>query len=168
VIITGLLCSNHITFRFGKGMMPKAYRLSMNSMAVIMDNYANQLAEQYGPDVATEVLNRSRSNLGLDSMPQMPYSPTMDANYGPGSHLSTSSSTMQGSATYAGRPDALPAGGSDYNSLGVDPPAGMFGGEGRRRVPYEAHTPPGSEYGGHGGYTQAPSSPLSSDFGRRI
>ncbi|KAJ7732285.1 hypothetical protein B0H16DRAFT_1328809, partial [Mycena metata] len=24
----GLLCSNHVTYRFGKGMMPKAYRLS--------------------------------------------------------------------------------------------------------------------------------------------
>lgn len=40
VIVVGLLCSNHITYRFGKGMMPKAYRLSMGSMAVIMDNYA--------------------------------------------------------------------------------------------------------------------------------
>ena len=26
--------------RFGKGMMPKAYRLSVTSMAIIMDNYA--------------------------------------------------------------------------------------------------------------------------------
>jgi len=40
VIIAGLLCSNHVTYRFGKGMMPKAYRLSLNSMAVIMYNYA--------------------------------------------------------------------------------------------------------------------------------
>lgn len=39
-IFAGLLCSNHITYRFGKGMMPKAYRLSLASMAVIMDNYA--------------------------------------------------------------------------------------------------------------------------------
>lgn len=39
-IVSGLLCSNHVTYRFGKGMMPKAYRLSMNSMAVIIDNYA--------------------------------------------------------------------------------------------------------------------------------
>lgn len=39
-IVTGLLCSNHVTYRFGKGMMPKAYRLDMNTMAVIMDNYA--------------------------------------------------------------------------------------------------------------------------------
>ncbi|KAG5727432.1 hypothetical protein E4T56_gene11917 [Termitomyces sp. T112] len=75
IMITGLLCSNHVTYRFGKGMMPKAYRLSLNSMAVIMDNYANQLAEQYGSDVATEILARSRSNLQLDSMPTMPYLP---------------------------------------------------------------------------------------------
>ena len=40
VITIGLLCSNHVTYRFGKGMMPKAYRMSLNSMAVIMDNYA--------------------------------------------------------------------------------------------------------------------------------
>ncbi|KAJ7367796.1 hypothetical protein DFH08DRAFT_829417 [Mycena albidolilacea] len=65
VMVAGLLCSNHVTYRFGKGMTPKAYRLSMNSMAVIMDNYANQLAEQYGPEVATEILARSRSNLNL-------------------------------------------------------------------------------------------------------
>jgi len=157
VIITGLLCSNHITFRFGKGMMPKAYRLSMNSMAVIMDNYANQLAEQYGPDVASDVLNRSRSNLGLESMPTMPYSPTMDAlqHYGPGSHLSATSSVGGGGVNGEGV----------YNSLTVDQPSqGMYGGEGRRRVPYEAHTPPGSEYN----YNQAPTSPISGDFHRRI
>ena len=40
VMVMGLMCSNHVTYRFGKGMMPKAYRLNMNSMAVIMDNYA--------------------------------------------------------------------------------------------------------------------------------
>jgi hypothetical protein len=40
IIISALLCSNHVTYRFGKGMMPKAYRLNMGSMAVVMDNYA--------------------------------------------------------------------------------------------------------------------------------
>ena len=40
IMVAALLCSNHVTYRFGKGMTPKAYRLSMNSMAVIMDNYA--------------------------------------------------------------------------------------------------------------------------------
>ena len=40
IMVAGLLCSNHITYRFGKGMMPEAYRLNMNSMAVIMENYA--------------------------------------------------------------------------------------------------------------------------------
>ncbi|KAF8890125.1 hypothetical protein BD779DRAFT_1438763 [Infundibulicybe gibba] len=69
IMITGLLCSNHVTYRFGKGMMPKAYRLSMNSMAVIMDNYATQLADQYGTEVASDILARSRSNLQLDKMP---------------------------------------------------------------------------------------------------
>ncbi|KAF5310670.1 hypothetical protein D9619_007723 [Psilocybe cf. subviscida] len=73
VMVAGLLCSNHVTYRFGKGMMPKAYRLSMTSMAIIMDNYASQLAEQYGSDVASDILTRSRSNLHLDAMPTMPY-----------------------------------------------------------------------------------------------
>ena len=44
IMVAGLLCSNHISYRFGKGMMPEAYRLNMNSMAVIMDNYAEYLA----------------------------------------------------------------------------------------------------------------------------
>ncbi|KIP04332.1 hypothetical protein PHLGIDRAFT_76102 [Phlebiopsis gigantea 11061_1 CR5-6] len=81
VMVTALLCSNHVTYRFGKGMMPKAYRLNMNTMAVIMDNYANQLAEQYGNDVASEVLARSRSNLQLDAMPTMPYSHSQSSSY---------------------------------------------------------------------------------------
>jgi len=39
-MIVGLLCSNHITYRFGKGLTPKQYRLDMGTMAVIMDEYA--------------------------------------------------------------------------------------------------------------------------------
>jgi len=66
-MVSALLCSNHVTYRFGKGMMPKAYRLDLGSMAVIMDNYAQQLAEQYGDDVASDVMARSRSNLQVDS-----------------------------------------------------------------------------------------------------
>ncbi|PIL31047.1 hypothetical protein GSI_05743 [Ganoderma sinense ZZ0214-1] len=84
VMVAALLCSNHVTYRFGKGMMPKAYRLNMNSMAVIMDNYANQLAEQYGNDVASEVIARSRSNLQLDSMPNMPYNQSATSSYAGG------------------------------------------------------------------------------------
>ncbi|KAF9239480.1 hypothetical protein BU15DRAFT_88029 [Melanogaster broomeanus] len=67
IMVAGLLCSNHITFRFGKGMMPKAYRLNMNSMAVIMDNFATQLVEHYGSDASSDILPRSRSNSQLDS-----------------------------------------------------------------------------------------------------
>ncbi|KAF7333040.1 hypothetical protein MVEN_02410500 [Mycena venus] len=58
-IIAGLLCSNHVTYRFGKGMMPKAYRLSEDSMAVIMDSYATQLAEQYGADMVEAITPNS-------------------------------------------------------------------------------------------------------------
>jgi len=69
VMVSALLCSNHVTYRFGKGMTPKAYRLDLSSMAIIMDNYANQLAEQYGGDVASEVVAKSKSNLHLDVLP---------------------------------------------------------------------------------------------------
>jgi len=48
-------------------MMPKAYRLNLDSMAVIMDNFASQLAEQYGDDVASEVLTRARNQVGMSS-----------------------------------------------------------------------------------------------------
>lgn len=47
-IMSALLCSNHVNETFGKGLIPKQYRLSMPSMALIMDNYTNQLAGQYG------------------------------------------------------------------------------------------------------------------------
>ncbi|KAJ7239664.1 hypothetical protein C8J57DRAFT_1528005 [Mycena rebaudengoi] len=40
IIFAALLCSNHITYRFGKGMMPKAYRLIKEAMAVIVEKYA--------------------------------------------------------------------------------------------------------------------------------
>jgi hypothetical protein len=68
VMVSGLLCSNHITYRFGKGMMPEAYRLNLSTMAVIMENYANQLSEQYGSDFAQDILKRSRSDLQVSSM----------------------------------------------------------------------------------------------------
>lgn len=67
IILAGLLCSNHVTYRFGKGLTPKRYRLDMDSMAVIMNDYATQIASQYGPDVAAEAV--SRSSLHLDSRP---------------------------------------------------------------------------------------------------
>ncbi|KZT51787.1 hypothetical protein CALCODRAFT_521151 [Calocera cornea HHB12733] len=70
-IVVSLLCSNHVTYRFGKGMMPRAYRLNMSSMAVLMDNYASQLAEQYNfPASNSDVgLRRPRTgSQGMDSL----------------------------------------------------------------------------------------------------
>ena len=47
-IIVALLCSNHVTYRFGKGMMPKEYRLNQESMAIIMENYAKYVSLELG------------------------------------------------------------------------------------------------------------------------
>ncbi|KAJ7717381.1 hypothetical protein B0H16DRAFT_1740589 [Mycena metata] len=60
----GLLCSNHVTYRFGKGMMPKAYRLSREAMAVIMEQCASQLADQYGADAAAHIIANNSGNTG--------------------------------------------------------------------------------------------------------
>ncbi|KAJ9111236.1 hypothetical protein QFC22_006536 [Naganishia vaughanmartiniae] len=65
IILCALLCANHVTYRFGKGLMPKRYRLDADSMAVIMDEYAGQIAKRYGQDVAQEALHRSTSDLLL-------------------------------------------------------------------------------------------------------
>lgn len=64
VMLAALLCSNHVTYRFGKGMMPDAYRLGTASMATIMESYARELADQYGSDANSEFFAaRSRTNL---------------------------------------------------------------------------------------------------------
>ncbi|KAK2461123.1 hypothetical protein APHAL10511_006650 [Amanita phalloides] len=75
VMFSGLLCANHVTYRFGKGLTPKAYRLDMGSVATIMDHYATELAEQYGVEVADNILKRS--NLNLSTMSNMPLMPSV-------------------------------------------------------------------------------------------
>jgi hypothetical protein len=77
IIVAGLLCSNHVTYRFGKGMMPKAYRLSREAMAVIVEKYAAQLADQYGVDAASHMLSASATGSTahlLSPHAQSPYS----------------------------------------------------------------------------------------------
>lgn len=92
IIIAALLCSNHITYRFGKGLTPKRYRLDLGSMAVIMDEYASyvvtsfgiqfiidvsrQIAKQYGPALANEAFNRSSTNLGNDQRQSLSLPPS--------------------------------------------------------------------------------------------
>lgn len=44
-----------------------------------MDILCSQLAEQYGPDVANELVNRSRSNLKLDALPSLPHTPSSES-----------------------------------------------------------------------------------------
>ncbi|KAJ7798688.1 hypothetical protein B0H14DRAFT_2905820, partial [Mycena olivaceomarginata] len=67
IIAIALLCANHVTYRFGKGMMPRAYRLSREAMAVVVEGYAAQLAEQYGPDAAAHMLSASNLGSGANS-----------------------------------------------------------------------------------------------------
>ncbi len=40
IILAALLSSNHITYRFGKGLTPKRYRLDVNAMNVLMEEYS--------------------------------------------------------------------------------------------------------------------------------
>ncbi|KAJ4483768.1 hypothetical protein J3R30DRAFT_1830035 [Lentinula aciculospora] len=61
IMIASLLCSNHVTYRFGKGMMPKAYRMGTHSMASIIQGYANQLSEQYGQQAASIFVSKTES-----------------------------------------------------------------------------------------------------------
>ncbi|PPR03473.1 hypothetical protein CVT26_007879 [Gymnopilus dilepis] len=65
VIVAGLMCSNHINYRFGRGMMPERYRLNLTTMAAIMENYANQLADQYGADIADEILRKAKDRAAM-------------------------------------------------------------------------------------------------------
>lgn len=96
VIMAGLLCSNHVTYRFGKGMTPKAYRLDMNSVAAVLDDYAkyvlvfipfprtppylfprSALAEKYGAEAADDILKQSHSSLNLSTMSTPLISPSI-------------------------------------------------------------------------------------------
>jgi hypothetical protein len=40
LIVAALLCSNHVTYRLGKGIMPKQYRLDEASTAQLLNQYA--------------------------------------------------------------------------------------------------------------------------------
>ncbi|WVQ98074.1 hypothetical protein IAU59_005196 [Kwoniella sp. CBS 9459] len=91
IMVIALLCSNHITYRFGKGLTPKRYRLDLGSMAVIMDEYAGQIAAQYGPTVAAEALNRSSIHVPL--RPESDYGSPSGSRRGSFTNLVTGSST---------------------------------------------------------------------------
>ncbi|KAJ7662679.1 hypothetical protein DFH06DRAFT_1471458 [Mycena polygramma] len=64
IIATALLCANHVTYRFGKGMMPPAYRLSAEAARAILEGYEKQLAEEYGPDAAAQMIASSGGGAG--------------------------------------------------------------------------------------------------------
>ncbi|KAK7047104.1 hypothetical protein VNI00_006769 [Paramarasmius palmivorus] len=80
VMLAGLLCSNHVTYRFGKGMMPKAYRLSEGDKAAIMDSLTSELTEQYGASAVAR--SRSSLNAQLVEQERMAYASTSNEHSG--------------------------------------------------------------------------------------
>ncbi|KAJ7509625.1 hypothetical protein B0H11DRAFT_1702280 [Mycena galericulata] len=132
-IVAALLCSDHVTYRFGKGMMPERYRLDEGSVAVIMDGYAMQLADQYGPEVAAAALaqSQSRSQSRIQSTADL------------GTYSSSGAAGLQGLGTYSssGALQGLQA--MPYSSI-FTPGAGGGGGAGANAG--------GGASGGGGGY----------------
>lgn len=47
IILAALLCSNHVTYRIGKGIMPKQYRLDETSTAHLLNQYAAYVLNWY-------------------------------------------------------------------------------------------------------------------------
>ncbi|KIK69025.1 hypothetical protein GYMLUDRAFT_632949 [Collybiopsis luxurians FD-317 M1] len=95
VMLAALLCSNHVTYRFGKGMTPKAYRLGPQNMAAIAEDYASRLAEHYGPEVASSFLERTRSFVS----PSQSFSASPNINSGDHSRVAIPDTTS--SATHS-------------------------------------------------------------------
>lgn len=56
LIVVALLASNHITYRFGKGLTPPAYRLNSTTVARIQDDFLTKLTDMYGSDIVPAVL----------------------------------------------------------------------------------------------------------------
>ncbi|KDN52443.1 hypothetical protein K437DRAFT_220647 [Tilletiaria anomala UBC 951] len=62
-IVTALLSSNHITYRFGKGLTPNAYRLDEATARSIKNDFLAQLSSMYGPDILTDLLANQRRRI---------------------------------------------------------------------------------------------------------
>ncbi|KAJ7732549.1 hypothetical protein B0H16DRAFT_1696395 [Mycena metata] len=77
IMAAGLLCSNHVTYRFGKGMMPKAYRLSREAMAVIMEQYASVHGAFFFLPVAPFLLPSFLPSFPSFGLPSLPLRPTL-------------------------------------------------------------------------------------------
>lgn len=67
LIVLGILCSNHVTYRFGKGITPPPYQLDSTTTRTIQSDFLMQLSSLYGPDLVRQVLEcqRGRSHGGV-------------------------------------------------------------------------------------------------------
>lgn len=48
IIVTALLCSNHVTYRFGKGKTPKAYRVDDDVLRQVYEKNVSDVIPQVG------------------------------------------------------------------------------------------------------------------------
>lgn len=151
-LLAALLCSNHVTYRFGKGMMPKAYRLTHSAMTAIIDQMASQLTDQYGAGVPD---HRPGQNGG--GYP--PRSPTSSQGHGyPSSNQghgytrgNNLTPTRQQSDPRAGY-DQTPAQGGGYSQQGYAQHSGGGGAGGGYGGGYSQQQQSG--YAQQGGYSQ--------------
>jgi len=85
IIVAGLLCSNHVTYRFGKGMMPKAYRLDISSLAVIADQYVGYVADSFFSSLNASIecgcVGNWRNSMGMISLLRFWPSPSLDGRW---------------------------------------------------------------------------------------
>ena len=67
-IVAGLLCSNHVTYRFGKGMMPKMYQLNPDAIKLIVDQYAKLVTISDSLSIFTELLLAKLQNSTAETL----------------------------------------------------------------------------------------------------
>ncbi|KAG1764686.1 hypothetical protein EV702DRAFT_1153496, partial [Suillus placidus] len=75
-------CSNHGTYRLGRGICPKRIGSTWRVWLLSWINYAIQLAEQYGTEIASDIVARSRHlgsmtyNSGIVNVTGTTYAPS--------------------------------------------------------------------------------------------
>lgn len=60
LVVVALLASNHVTYRFGKGITPPPYQLDPATARTIKDDFLTQLSHIYGADLVRRVLDTQR------------------------------------------------------------------------------------------------------------
>ncbi|KAI4518306.1 hypothetical protein K525DRAFT_242465, partial [Schizophyllum commune Loenen D] len=73
VLATAVLCANHVTYRFGKGMMPERYRLDERKLAVIVQEGSSTHGFQDTRPRGDKPSPASSEAYMLDTIPDLSY-----------------------------------------------------------------------------------------------